>query len=533
MKEELHLPWQNDELRELLLDVIKTGETAKVDFKLEFNLGTAEQQGELLKDISAFANTYDPSYRNHGFIIFGVEINQLKGCRFDDNADALQARIDDLIKNNIGPFISTQLRIFEADDKKWGVIVIPPTRSSPHVFIRDMHKRNKGDIYVRKGTITEKAFPEDFARFFRVQLEEGTYELKQEIHNLNSEIAQIKKSLESLEVCRKDETISKKMTIETSALKITKPKEKLTLLKAIDDVFSVKNDPITTGIKDETRKIINHINSESIPWNLTISNKDIGDQVLHDIENASNFLWEALAKILSNDDTGRYDDDIIKSIAYLAQYIEAPVGKAYTEVGVCVRYLPLVVSLYIIFIVGVSKKRNELLRKVLLVNISRRSHYDAPLNIQEVFWFIRRADAIFQTQNPQYPNSKWCDSVGIYIKMLLNRILSIDDPLWNIENAFFVGEFILCLSPMEYADKTSKVEVSGFPSPGAFLYFDAATPIIKRFLREDGEDIKSVFRRDFKEMLEGFDKNAARLIPFACHGSGFVSGAVEAAYPKK
>ena len=42
--EELHLPWDNDTLEKLLLKVVQTGETTKVDFKQTLNLDTAEQK---------------------------------------------------------------------------------------------------------------------------------------------------------------------------------------------------------------------------------------------------------------------------------------------------------------------------------------------------------------------------------------------------------------------------------------------------------------------------------------------------------
>lgn len=131
MDEELHLPWDNNALESLLLKIIQTGETTKVDFKVELNLDTADQRAELLKDISAFANTYDDAYRNHGFILIGIKNNQIIGTSFPQEVDALQASLDQLIKTYIGPFIQTHVRAFNSDGKTWGVIVIPPTRKAP------------------------------------------------------------------------------------------------------------------------------------------------------------------------------------------------------------------------------------------------------------------------------------------------------------------------------------------------------------------------------------------------------------------
>src|SRR5688572_28043323 len=98
---ELHHPWENDALQTLLLKIIKTGETPKVDFKSQLNIATGEHHAELLKDISALATTYAHPYGNHGFIILGVTGNALSYTIFAQNADGLQARIDELVKHYI------------------------------------------------------------------------------------------------------------------------------------------------------------------------------------------------------------------------------------------------------------------------------------------------------------------------------------------------------------------------------------------------------------------------------------------------
>jgi predicted HTH transcriptional regulator len=195
MDSELHLPWLNEALENLALKMIQTGEANKVDFKRQLNIGTPAYDAELLKDISALANTYDHSYDNHGFIIIGVADKQLSYATFAQNEDALQARIDQLIRNNVEPFISTQVRIFGKNPETWGLVVVPPTHTAPHVFSKDIDKRCRGEIFVRRGTITEKAIGHDFARFFRLHLDEHTYTLRQKIDGLSQEVASIQELL--------------------------------------------------------------------------------------------------------------------------------------------------------------------------------------------------------------------------------------------------------------------------------------------------------------------------------------------------
>jgi predicted HTH transcriptional regulator len=181
---ELHLPWRNEALQALMLEIIQRGEATKADFKSQLNIATSEHHAELLKDISALANTYDYPYRNHGFIILGVAGNKLTYTKFEQTPDALQATIDDLIKKNIEPFIPTQVRIFGTGAEIWGVIVVPPTRTAPHVFTKDICKRYRGDIYVRRGTTTDKAASLDYIRFFRQHLDEHTYEIREQLEKM-------------------------------------------------------------------------------------------------------------------------------------------------------------------------------------------------------------------------------------------------------------------------------------------------------------------------------------------------------------
>ena len=67
------LPWENKELEELLQSLVALGtEAAKIDFKAEIETATADQKAELLKDITAMANTYDENNADHGFLIYGA-----------------------------------------------------------------------------------------------------------------------------------------------------------------------------------------------------------------------------------------------------------------------------------------------------------------------------------------------------------------------------------------------------------------------------------------------------------------------------
>ena len=527
MINELHLPWTNDKLEELLRQIIKTGETTKVDFKAMLDLTSMQGQAEMLKDVSAIANTYDYPYKNHGFIIIGVSSNKITYNEFKQNADALQASIDDLVRHYLDPFVSTHVRIFEENEQKWGVIVIPPTHTAPHVFTKDIHKRYRGDVYVRRGTITEKAQSGDYIRFFRMHIDEQTFSFQQQVKEVQQDILEINKRLDSERIIPtelpKENPESKTPSKNTRKIRYS---SRINLIQEIQKTLASEIDPIAQGLAEEAKKINDFLDSNEVSWALQVQDKKTGEEVIDKIEKVSDVFWHALSTLIEKDDKGEYEDTIIQTITYLARFAEAPTGVSYTSLGRHIRYYPLVVSLYILFIIGTFKKKNTLLRKIKEIPLIQRSIYDEPSSIVYTLFHIRSSEEVFQTKRPDYPNRKWCDSVGTYIKEFLQGKIKINHPTWDFQTYFYIGEFLLCLTPIDLP------EISR-PSSGAFLYFNESEPIIKRFLSTNVDWAAKIYSRPFVDILSNFDENASKFGRGGCFASGFSSGAVQMAYPKK
>jgi hypothetical protein len=538
MDTELHLPWDNNALEKLLLKIIQTGETTKVDFKRQLNISSAEHHAELVKDISAMANTYDYSYRNHGFLVLGITGNALTYTTFDLAVDPLQARIDELLKTYVEPFIATHVRVFGSGAAAWGVIVIPPTRTAPHVFVKDLHKRNRGDIYVRRGTTTDKALPSDYVRFFRLHLDEHTYELRQRLDEVEQEVVLLKRQ-PVLKTPPQPGQAAPIVGVAPSADPALEPESKSAtanaddLLTVIERTLTHEQDPLTTGLIAEAQKLQKFLASQDIPWGLTQAEKTVSKQLLDQIEERSATFWCALGTIGYKDEKGRYDETIIRALTCLAHAPDAPSGVAFSDWGTYIRYLPLLVSMYILFITCAAKKRYSLLKSIKSLSLSRRSRYEEPIPISYLLFHARSAEPIYQTQNPDYPNQTWCDAVGTYVEQIIQRRMIIDDPLLDKREAFFIGEFLLSLTPLDVVDPETKAASIGHPAAGLYLYFNEADPILKRFLRKDGKGVAAVFERSFKDILVDFDQTAAKLISGRCFGHGFVAGSAAIVYPQQ
>ncbi|MFA6514145.1 MAG: ATP-binding protein [Patescibacteria group bacterium] len=528
--EELHLPWDRATLEGFLPKIISTGEAGKVDLKSSFNMSDIQHQGEFLKDISAIANTYCHHYKNHGFIIFGASANSILYTTFPDNEDHLQATIDDLVKKYIGQFITTHLFIFGKDDKQWGVLVIPPSNEPPHVFIKDIHKRYVGDIYVRNGTTTSKAQPGDFARFFSQRLEEHTYNSQQKIYDVQRQISDLNIKLKKLKVRPSDVSGVAEEKKSVKSPEVIEPAGSVSEL--INSLLTKEEDAVSKGMFDEVNKINNFLDSDVIPWDIGKEDKEMSTAILSNIGSASQEFWSAIISLVSKDDKGVYDDVLVKVLSYLSRKIESPDGTPYTEWGKSIRYYPLFISLYLISIIAVAKKKDKLLKRVLKLELNSRSHYDEPLPITYVLFFIRRAEGIFHPMHGGYPQNRWIDPVASYTKQLIDKIFITDDPIRDKEREFYIGEYVLCLSPMDVIDKDTQKPMISTPSAGNYLFMSGSAPIITRFLKNDKEWLKKVFVRPLEDLLEEFDQKAAKMSS-GFWGDGFQSGAMDAAFPEK
>jgi hypothetical protein len=177
-------------------------------------------------------------------------------------------------------------------------------------------------------------------------------------------------------------------------------------------------------------------------------------------------------------------------------------------------------------------KRFALLRRVNELTLTRRSHYDQPVAVAYSLFHIRRAGEIFQTQQPEYPKRRWCDAAGMHIEKVLKGSLKIEDSFVDWREAFFIGEFILALTPLDVLVRETSKPALSHPSAGLYLYFSEAEPILKRFLSKEAASLAKVFTRPLKDILKDFDAGASKLGSGGCFTEGFASGASEAAFPE-
>jgi len=140
-------------------------ESNELDFKREqyqFIGADDNKKSELLKDILAFANSWR---RSDAFILIGVEEvkggkGRLTGLSRDDLDDAT---IQQFVNSKTQRPVSFSYRLLELDQRLVGVIHIP-IQSRPLYLMKDFGRLKSRVVYVRRGSATDQADPDEVSR---------------------------------------------------------------------------------------------------------------------------------------------------------------------------------------------------------------------------------------------------------------------------------------------------------------------------------------------------------------------------------
>lgn len=135
-------------------------ESSSLDFKqvqYKFIGAEDEEKGELLKDILAFANFFR---RTDAYILTGVtEDKEIIGITEDIDDAQLQQFVNSKTQRQVH-FLYYAV---QCDHKKVGVIHIP-IQPRPLYLLKDFGRLKKGAVYLRRGSSTSEATPDEIAQ---------------------------------------------------------------------------------------------------------------------------------------------------------------------------------------------------------------------------------------------------------------------------------------------------------------------------------------------------------------------------------
>jgi len=168
--------------RNQILALIKREfESLRVDYKMTLDLSDDKHKRELVKDVSAQANTTELDDTlvglgmsgSTGCIIVGAtedgQLHDIGHLRLDD------AKLQQIVNEHIVPRIQFLFRRIEAKDSSGepvevGAIVVPASKRCPHRIKNNYRGLRQGQCFVREGTSTREAIDQDFERMYRHRL---------------------------------------------------------------------------------------------------------------------------------------------------------------------------------------------------------------------------------------------------------------------------------------------------------------------------------------------------------------------------
>lgn len=129
-----------------LKQLLTKEEGEKLDFKAELHLTTESEKKELVKDVTAIAN----SRGGRGHIIFGIE-DKTKEIIGINPEDFQEEQIQQIIYSRSDPPVPVRLDIVNIDGKSVAVLTIYRSRHAPHQMV------SSGAFYIRRGSTTDYA----------------------------------------------------------------------------------------------------------------------------------------------------------------------------------------------------------------------------------------------------------------------------------------------------------------------------------------------------------------------------------------
>jgi len=174
------------EKKSLIEELLYEEEGTTLDFKQEqylFNSTTEYQKSEIIKDILAFSNAWR---RGDAYILLGVM--EIKGGRskplgIQDELD--DAQLQQFVNSKTQRPIDFTYSTILIDKVKIGIIRIP-IQARPYYLEKDYGKLKKHAVYIRRGSSTDKATPDEVYNMGKSEIIEV-----QEIPNLSFEFANL------------------------------------------------------------------------------------------------------------------------------------------------------------------------------------------------------------------------------------------------------------------------------------------------------------------------------------------------------
>jgi hypothetical protein len=391
-------PREEKDLRSLVLEealqLLQKGEQAKVEFKRE-----PPEIAKLAKEIAAIANTDDfkggyyqnDSLRGYGFLIVGVENGKIVGyqtweslgCRSEEE-EKVQDCLVDKLKEYVAPLPGFSVFRFEAPETQvpFWVVLIYPSEEQPHVVLKDGNEVERHTVYVRKGSVTQRASSDDHARFLRKAVSGAVAPLERQIEDTRRRLEGLERRINDAEELMKSllyKLVDKGLGTLTSSEEATSSQrlsEALGLMSATRSLEEVacslrlsRKDPIERALSGEIDNLRKYLGS--LPWTLPSGEEK---KTLEEVQEKTQPLLRGLGELVWADKEEKYAPIVGEALERLVLASHRPNHvTSWTDVAEAFRLYPLLLTVYHLGILAHFHGRPNYLRLLLTLQLPART----------------------------------------------------------------------------------------------------------------------------------------------------------------
>ena len=184
--------------------------------------------------------------------------------------------------------------------------------------------------------------------------------------------------------------------------------------------------------------------------------------------------------------------------------------------GTAIRYYPLGLLIYTIFVCGVAADRSDILKKIVDIPV-KGFRKDTAAHITDIFFFWYEAKALLNDAFAQ----RQCEPMGLRVRQVISDHVGEMISEYLESEYFFRGEFVLALIRIDWLIGNGEYVDRRFPAPGLYLYLREAYDVIHEFLLDPPMWFDDFYHQPVKDILGAFDQNADKMVSQNCFGVGF------------
>ncbi len=384
--------------------------------------------------------------------------------------------------------------------------------------------RKRGEWFVRRGSTTDVGLPEDLSIIVQRQAELLVEPLRESLRNLQASVAKVEGRYNDALFRLVERAFSPNAESPWTS---PEPSTGLDLPARLRQQLRTPHDAIAEDLIAEARAINDFLASSStaLPWAPQPDDATGNRPLIEDLEERTRNLQLAAAAILLLDRHGTYSEALFRVVKMLAEEPAPVSGVIFNSMGYALRFYPLCLLLYTIYVCGVAENHGDLLRRIGQIPLRIRNR-ESSSHISDAFFHLRRANPLF---NHVFGHNL-CEPITQRIRQIIGDYIGTTMPGVSEPEFFFRGEFVLALTHLDASMPLAKETGWLAPVPGLYLYLYEARHFIAELLREDPSWFGALYATPLGELLEAFDENAPKAVSPYCVAAGLAGFSAHATY---